>query len=82
MATQPVTATNRSDGGMDFKTIEPTEAQQEQLAKLKVEFEKSFGVDQISRTPEQWQNLVRVYGMDRVKETEKMTEKQIKKKMR
>lgn len=69
-------------GGIDFKTVEPTAAQKAQIAELKKEFDKCFGVDQESRTLEQWRNLVGKYGMDMVKHTEKMSEKQIKKKMR
>lgn len=82
MTAHLVTMTDKSDGGKDFRTIQPTPAQAEQIAKLKVEFEKSFGVDQVSRTPEQWNNLVRVYGMEQVCKIEKMKEKQVKKKMR
>lgn len=59
---------------------EPTNA--EKLATVKGAFEKMFGADQASRTPEQWRNLVGQYGMEQVKKTENMTEKQIKKKMR
>lgn len=82
MSAHFVTAQTNGTGGMDFKTIQPTPDQEEQIVKLKVEFEKSFGVDQASRTPVQWQNLVRVYGMDAVCKTEKMKEKEVKKKMR
>lgn len=65
---------------MEIVKPEPTNA--EKLAVVKTAFEKMFGIDQTSRTPDQWRNLVGQYGMEQVKKTEKMTEKQIKKKMR
>lgn len=40
-------------------------------------FEKSFGKNSNVRTAKQWQNLVRVYGMKQVMETEKLTEAEI-----
>lgn len=72
---------DRPDGGKNFTTIQPTPDQKKQLAKLKIEFEKAFGVDQISRTTDQWRNLVRVYGMEQVCAIEKMTELQVIDKM-
>jgi len=45
-------------------------------------FEAQFGVDQQSRTPKQWENLVATYGMDKVIELEKMSRGQIKRKMK
>lgn len=51
------------------------------LLDTKQKFEAAFGVTQYSRTAKQWQNLVRVYGMETVCKTEKMTEDQIANKM-
>lgn len=47
------------------------------LIDTKDKFEKAFGVDTASRTPKQWQNLVRVYGLDTVCKQEKMTKDQV-----
>ncbi len=46
----------------------------------KQSFEAMFGADQ-NRTPAQWRNLVKMYGMDRVRLTEKMTIEQVTQRM-
>lgn len=51
------------------------------LLDTKQKFEAAFGVNQSSRSPKQWQNLVRVYGMETVCKTEGMTEDQVANKM-
>ena len=43
-------------------------------------FEQSFGVNSQSRSPKQWKNLVRVYGIKQVCETENMTAIQVNQK--
>jgi hypothetical protein len=82
MSAHLVTSVANDTGGVDFKTIQPSAAQKRQLATLKAEFEKAFGADQESRTPDQWRNLVGRYGMETVCKTEKMKEKEVKKKMK
>jgi hypothetical protein len=51
---------------------------QKKLEIAKREFEKRYGVDQISRTPEQWRDLVKTYGMKICIEKERMSEAEIK----
>lgn len=48
------------------------------LPEVQREFEKSFGIDQVRRSKVQWQNLVRVYGMETVMKIEKMSETAIR----
>lgn len=48
------------------------------LPEVQREFEKAFGIDQVRRTPKQWKNLVRVYGIQTVMKIEKMTESAVK----
>lgn len=62
--------------------VKPKPTHGEKLALVKEAFEKRFGVDTASRTPEQWRNLVSLYGMEQVCKTEKMKGKQVKKKMK
>jgi hypothetical protein len=49
----------------------------ELLLKTQASFEKSFGKDTGSRSRVQWQNLVRVYGMETVCKMERMTERDV-----
>ncbi|MEI8111161.1 MAG: hypothetical protein WCH59_09250 [Chitinophagia bacterium] len=49
-----------------------------QMPEVKKEFEKAFGLDQVRRTKAQWQNLVRVYGIETVMKIEGMSENAIK----
>lgn len=44
-----------------------------QALEMKVIYEKYFGVNRASRTPEQWRALVKVYGMTTVCSLEGMT---------
>lgn len=46
------------------------------LLETQAKFEKQFGKDQ-NRTRLQWRNLVRVYGMDKVCELEKMSVEEV-----
>lgn len=48
------------------------------IPEVKYEFERAFGIDQVRRTPKQWANLVRVYGMETVCKIEGKTEEQVK----
>ena len=52
--------------------------QKAKLPEVEKEFIKAFGVDQSRRTKAQWQNLVRVYGMETVMKIEKMSETSIR----
>lgn len=52
-------------------------ANPELMADVKAKYEKSFGIDQKHRTIEQWNNLVRVYGIEIVCKKEGMTEKEV-----
>lgn len=45
---------------------------------VRKEYEKAFGVNQKSRTAKQWNNLVRVYGIETVATVEGMTESAVK----
>lgn len=45
---------------------------------VQARFEKAFGVTQKSRSVKQWNNLVRVYGLQTVAKIESMTEDQVK----
>lgn len=65
---------------MQIVKPEPTNAHK--VAVVKEAFEKRYGKDQETRTPEQWRNLVGIYGMETVCKTEKMKEKEVKKKMK
>lgn len=65
-----------------MQIAKPVPTNAEKLAVVKAAFEARFGADQKSRTPEQWTNLVNQYGISFVCQTEKMKEKQVKKKMR
>jgi len=70
-----------------IKTWFRTRRHKKELAKIKAEllgnpkllldtqkkFEQSFGVNSQSRSPKQWKNLVRVYGINQVMATENMT---------
>lgn len=47
------------------------------LLETKARYEKSFGVNSYLRTATQWQNLVRVYGIETVCKTEQLTEKEV-----
>jgi hypothetical protein len=40
-------------------------------------FEGAFGIDQQSRTPAQWRNLVKTYGLDAVVQQESMTMQEV-----
>ena len=51
------------------------------LPEVRKEFERAFGVDQVRRTKVQWENLVRVYGMETVCKIENMSEEQVKLKL-
>lgn len=46
------------------------------------EFERAFGVNRQSRTVKQWNNLVRVYGLETVAKIENMSEDQVQLKCR
>ena len=50
------------------------------MAEKQKTFEQSFGKDTKSRTRKQWANLVRVYGMDAVCDTEKMSKSDVEQK--
>jgi hypothetical protein len=50
------------------------------MVKTKDSFEKAFGVNSHTRSPKQWGNLVRVYGIQTVMTTEKMTEEEVREK--
>lgn len=45
---------------------------------VQAKFEKAFGVTQKSRSVKQWNNLVRVYGIETVAKIEGMSEDQVK----
>lgn len=45
---------------------------------VKVQFEKAFGVTAKNRTVKQWNNLVRVYGIETVAKIEGIDENQVK----
>ncbi len=45
---------------------------------VKMQFEKRYGIDQFRRNPEQWQNLVSDYGLERVARIENMNEAEVK----
>ena len=47
------------------------------LIDTKDKFEKAFGVSTGTRSPKQWQNLVRVYGVAQVCKIEKMTPEEV-----
>lgn len=47
---------------------------------VKEGFEKRYGIDQVRRNHEQWQNLVNDYGMERVSKIENMSAEAIKRK--
>ena len=51
------------------------------LPEVKYEFERAFGIDQVRRTPKQWANLVRVYGIETVCKIENKTEDEVKLKL-
>lgn len=53
-------------------------AQHGRNPEIQKEFEKNFGIDQLRRNVKQWQNLVRVYGMETVAKIENMSEEAIK----
>jgi hypothetical protein len=53
-------------------------AQHGKNPEVQKQFERSFGVDQLRRTAKQWQNLVRVYGIETVAKIENITEETIK----
>lgn len=40
---------------------------------VRAKFESAYGLDSMSRTPEQWRHLVKVYGIGTVSEKENMT---------
>lgn len=44
---------------------------------IQAKFEAAFGIDQNSRTPAQWRNLVKTYGLDTVVQQEGMTQEQV-----
>lgn len=52
----------------------------DKLADMKEKFELSFGTDRKTRTKEQWQNLVRVYGIDTVVQKEGLSKEVIESK--
>lgn len=45
---------------------------------VRQQYEKAFGVNQKNRTVKQWNNLVRVYGLETVAKVEGMSENQVK----
>lgn len=47
-------------------------------AKAKKLFEAQFGKDKVTRTRRQWKNLVKIYGMETVMETDNMNKTQVK----
>lgn len=51
------------------------------LPEVKYEFERAFGIDQVRRTKKQWENLVRVYGMETVCKIEGKTQQEVELKM-
>lgn len=51
------------------------------LIKAKNSFEKAFGVNSATRSPQQWTRLVNTYGYETVMKTEKMTREEIEIKM-
>lgn len=53
-------------------------AQHGRNPEVQKEFEKAFGVTQKTRTVKQWNNLVRVYGIETVAKIEGMTQEQVK----
>ena len=50
------------------------------LLETQKKFEKSFGVNSQTRSPKQWQRLVRVYGIQQVCASENMTAVQVNQK--
>ena len=53
-------------------------AQHRSSPEVRAEYEKAFGVNQKNRTAKQWNNLVRVYGLETVAKVENMTEDKVK----
>lgn len=45
---------------------------------VKAGFEKRYGIDQVRRSAEQWQNLVDDYGLERVSRIENLPEAEVK----
>ena len=44
---------------------------------VRAEFERRFGVNKVTRTKQQWRNLVKVYGIAEVCKQESMTEDEV-----
>lgn len=61
-------------------TPEPSNA--EKMKEIQAAFEKKFGLDKATRTPEQWRALVENYGIKQVGRTDGLTGKQVRKKMK
>lgn len=80
MSAHLVTMVTKENGDTDLKIITPEATQIEKYNAVKKAFEEKYGVDQL-RTALQWRNLVETYGMAAVCQTEKMKEKEVKKKM-
>jgi hypothetical protein len=51
------------------------------IPNVQEKFEAAFGTNKQTRTREQWQNLVRVYGIERVCQIDGMTQKEVQSKM-
>lgn len=62
--------------------LRPDPRNDAQMTKVKAEFETLYGVNSQTRNPQQWKNLVEQYGMTKICETEKLTPKQVRKKMK
>lgn len=65
-----------------MQIIKPNPTMKEKLETVKTAFEKRYGADNKTRTPEQWRNLVETYGIETVCSSESLKEKEVKKRMR
>ena len=52
------------------------------LIKTRESYEKAFGVNSATRSPQQWTRLVNTYGYETVMKTEKMTREDVERKMK
>lgn len=53
-----------------------------QIAQAKADFEKKYGINKSTRTPQQWKALVEAYGKTQVCQTDGLTPKQLRAKMK
>ena len=52
------------------------------MIKTRESYEKAFGVNSATRSPQQWTRLVNTYGYETVMKTEKMTREDVERKMK